>query len=146
MIVVQKSMFCACSWHLFISCCLFCQLFMLSDSFCLWTRAPLLKQFHHDIIDVLLYTNDLSHRPQKLHLKRRCHVNMLYLPLCEIHSDMKPQLSHSTWSGVYVTMEMFLVREALSVFLSLAGVNGASFCLVQHPCYFDVLAIPLPDQ
>lgn len=29
---------------------------------------------------------------------------------------------------------------------SLAGVNGASFCLVQHPCYFDVLAVPLPDQ
>lgn len=38
------------------------------------------------------------------------------------------------------------VSVSLCLFLSLAGVNGASFCLVQHPCYFDVMAIPLPDQ
>ena len=69
---------------------------------------------------------------------------MLYMSLHEIQPDMKRQLLHFTSRGAYVAMEMFRVRMAL--YLSLAGVNGASFCLVQHPCYFDVLAIPLPDQ
>lgn len=77
---------------------------------------------------------------------------MLYMSLWKIQSDMELQLLHFTSGGAYVAMEISHVRitlpliQSLSRSLYLAGVNGASFCLVQHPCYFDVLAIPLPDQ
>lgn len=85
---------------------------------------------------------------QKHHSKHLCYVNMLCMSLHEIQSDMKRQLLHFTSCSASVAMEMLHVKMVRSLSLSLfpEGVNGASSCLVQHQGYFDVMAIPLPDQ
>lgn len=102
-----------------------------------------------DIIQVLLYTNDLSPQP-----KNNIQSTSVMWTCCTCHF-MKFIL---TWSANSCTSHhaalMWLWKFpmsgrcclSLSISLSLAGVNGASFCLVQHPCYFDMMAIPLPDQ
>lgn len=99
------------------------------------------------ISKALLYTNDSSHWAQN-NIQSLCHVNTPYVSLHEIQADVKRQLLHLASRSANAAMEIFRVGASLSpcLFLSLAGVNGASFCLVQHPCYFDVTAIPLPDQ
>lgn len=103
------------------------------------------QSFH--ISKALLYTNDSSHRAQN-NIQSFCHVNTPYVSLHEIQPDVKRQLLHLASRGANAAMEIFRVGASLSpcLFPSLAGVNGASFCLVQHPCDFDVMAIPLPDQ
>lgn len=109
------------------------------------TGVCFFQSFH--ISKALLYTNDSSRRAQN-NIQSLCHVNTPYVSLHEIQPDVKRQLLHLASRGANAAMEIFRVGASLSpcLFLSLAGVNGASFCLVQHPCYFDVMATPLPDQ
>lgn len=71
-------------------------------------------------------------------------MSMLYMSLPKIQPDVKPRLFRCTPCWVNVAMEIPRVGTVLP--LCLTGVNGATFCLVRHPCYFDVSAIPLPDQ
>lgn len=103
------------------------------------------QSFH--ISKALLYTNDSSRRAQN-NIQSLCHVNTPFVSLHQIQPDVKRQHLHLASVGANAAMEIFRVGASLSpsLFLSLAGVNGASFCLVQHQCYFDVMAIPLPDQ
>lgn len=72
--------------------------------------------------------------------RRTCHFTKFNLTWsansCTSHHAAPTRLWRFSVSG----------RLCLPASSSLAGVNGASFCLVQHPCYFDVMAIPLPDQ
>ncbi len=135
----------------------FVKLLMHSNSSVPDHRILFSKLCLYDIIKLLLYTNDLSYQPKNniqstsvMWACCTCHLMKFSLTWsvnsCASHHALRMWLWKFSMSGWHSLSLCLRLSLSLSLSLSLAGVNGASFCLVQHPCYFDVLAIPLPDQ